>query len=157
MGRIDEAIQLHLKAHEEHKKVAAGDAMQTVARLRLIDGLAQLARAQSEGRRFQDAAATVDSMEAFIQPTDSYSLFKQGREYVFIACKVGQLEEDQFEESHDAVRIACIEKSKSTLAKAAERGFDVITGIERDTAFKNFSKYPECAEVQEWLYDRLGL
>ncbi len=116
-----------------------------------------MARTQSAGEMFQDAVDSIDSIEQFILPTDSQPFFSQGREYAIVASKVGQLDPADIDSSLDNLRHTCLEKSKSAFTVASQRGFDVLSEIRRDTAFKNFSKYPECGEIQTWLIDQFEL
>jgi tetratricopeptide (TPR) repeat protein len=156
MGRIEEAIAIHRQALEQHKQVAAGDALQAVARVRLVDGIVQLARAHSAGEMFEEAVEDIDSIDGFTQPEDSYPLFAQGREYAIIASKIGALQSDAVDESLENLMVQCIEQSKFAFTKCAELGYDVVKGMEGDTAFKNFTVYPQCAEVQAFVIEQFG-
>lgn len=156
LGRIDESIAMHERALEQHKRVASGNALQTVARLRLIDGLVQMTRAHSEGKMFQEAVADIEAIDEFVLPSDSSPLFSQAREYAITASKVGQLTAEELTDSVEQLRVKCIEQSKSSFTKAAENGFDVVRGINSDTAFNNFCKYPECSEIRDWVLQRFS-
>ncbi len=153
LGRIDESIAQHQLAHEQHVRAVLADKSQTITRLRLIDGIIQIARVQSAGQMFSEAVESIDSIEEHTSPTDSRPLFYRGREYSIIASKIGQLTEDEKGEPQTELLSDCLEKAKTALTEAAERGMDVVKWSQRDAAFQNFGKYPECAEILAWLSD----
>ena len=156
MGRIEESIQQHQLAHEQHLIVTAGDQVSSVARMRMINGVKQMARAQAAGELFEDAVASVDSIDGIALPQDLRAFYSQGIEYAILASKIGQLDSSERDEASEDLLADCLTKSKAAFARAADGGFDVLKWIADDTVFQNFVQYPECAEIQTWLNEEFG-
>lgn len=154
MDRADESVEAHLRALELHQQVVESDPNQGTARRRLIDGVAQVCRAQCKAKKFSDAAATVESMDKWIPEGNGALLFNQAREYVFTACKIGSVEERNDE--LDSLRDECIAKAKSVFELAAQHEFPVYKASLHDTAISGFSNNPECREILAWIKEKWG-
>ena len=122
----------------------------------MINGVIQMARAQAVGEMFEDAVASVDSIDEVALPQDLRAFFSQGVEYAILASKIGKLDSGEKDESVEELLANCITRSKAAFARAAAGGFDVLKWIADDTPFQNFTQDPECAEIQAWLYEEVG-
>ena len=156
MGNSEAAIAKHVQALEQHALVSESDPNQTISRLRLVNGLVQLTRAQSAGDKFAEAEESLDTIDEFALPTDAQLKFTQGREFTVLACKIGLALAEEETAELAMLRTRCLEKARRALTSAASQGFDVIKWSQRDADFQLFSKYSEASELLDWINENFG-
>lgn len=170
MGRVDEALQMHQTAREQHLKVRAVAPRDTIFRLRMIDSIVQQTRAHAAKKMFNESVADLESLDNVMVDADAFPVFNRAVEYTLVACKIGSAlspdeaeADDELDYSDDErssleqLKTECIQQAKSSFQLATERGFDVVRGIDSNTAFKNFSKeYPEGETMKNWVLETFG-
>jgi serine/threonine-protein kinase len=159
MDRVDESVEKHKLAFEIHSEVVEKDPRQSVARRRLLQCLQQTARAYSSGRSFEEAMEAIDSIENYIDPASSAPRFTQGREFMFIACKIGSLMRDEEVENDpewETLREKALNESKAKLQSAFDSGFNVLMAWRQDTGVAGFQVDAECKQIQEWVEAELS-
>ncbi len=151
LGRHGESMEWHQRAHQQHVQVVTTDPGQAVYRLRLIDGVVQQARTLCALDDFAAAMDVLKTIGDFALPEHSQPFFIQGRDFMLIACKIGQVPPDDRTPTLDALREESLLASRRALVEAAGRGQDVVQSWQVDGTIQHFAKFPECQEIHDWL------
>ncbi len=151
LGRLEEAEEMHRQALEQHSLALAQDPKQAMIRMRLVDGLIQIARTQSAAEQFDQAVRTVESIEEVNAEDFSRAYYLEGLEMIIIASKIGSREGNQLTAELQTLSEACLEKARWALGRAWQLGFDVAREIRLDPSFASFQKYPEFQQQLAWL------
>ena len=160
LDRIEESIEYHEKAHQQHTLAVSSDPQQPVLRMRLIDGLVQFSRAYSAARDFSRAVASLDDIDEYVTPRFSRAQFLKGRELVMVACRWQDAKEEAEEKEMDFrpefSQEEILEKAKTAFRKAAKLKFDVAVWSKRDASIEFHKKYSCCTKILEWIETEFG-
>jgi len=156
LDRLEEATQHHHQAREKHLAAIAIDPGNPRYKYRLIEGLIQLSRVHCRSRNFADAIAAVESIDAYTMPDDTNTVAKAAKEYLLVACKIGEIDEDSRSDEEAAFYYSAIVKSQQQFRKASERGLDLLKWYADDTDLKHFGKRPEGLEMLDWMKAEFG-
>lgn len=153
MGSLDESLKTHQRALKQHVTVVEKDPRQPVLRLRLIDGLVQIARTQSAKMDFETAMETIESIDQHLLPNFSKAHFTKGLELTIIATKMGNLEResDPVDQAILKRKEDCLANAKSSFEKAAQLGFPVLRESRVVPALQPSNTSPESQLIQTWL------
>lgn len=160
LDRIEESIDYHKRAHEQHLLAIQADPAQPVLRMRLVNGLLQFARAYSRDQKFEAAVNALDEIDQHGTKRFSRPYFLKGRELIMIACRWKDMQQQALEEGIEfepsIEQTELVDQAKAAMKKAHELGFDVVVWSQRDTDFKLHVKYACCDEFLKWLRAEFG-
>lgn len=158
VGRFQESIETHQRAHEVHMETLKLDPRQTVIRLRLVDGIIQLARTHAASLDFQKSIDAIQSIDEFLLPNFSRSHYLKGLEYTINANKIGHWQEEDESPDQDKADLKqlCIDRAKESFQTAFDMGYPVLRESRVEAAFHPTQPRAENQLLRKWLEDQFG-
>ena len=151
VSKINEAISHHLTTIDR-------EANQPLFKMRLVESIQQLVRANCAAGDFDQAFESMELIDEHVPEDFSKAQFIKGKEYTLVASKIGkQLSTEKSDALLVELRTKCLDVAREALTQAQRLGFDVVQWSKNDADLTRFAKeHPESQEMLNWIEENLG-